>query len=323
VNYYGTIFSATLALHLISKFIFNLCVEVKMPLDKWSMIDLICSVFNIVCFNMIGKTSPETIIDRKQKESLDYYVIAVVIVSWLRFFGYFLVVRSVSKLISTLMRMISDAVSFILIVSSYLLLMSTVFTTLFQSSMPDDYPDISTSLRTLYDSMLGSYNYSDQENYMLSNSILTMIHVFLSNIFLLNFLVAILSTVYEVMMEHGEFSFKSNKYEFIEKYSIAMLDTNGYAELVIHPPPINIFTLFILPSILRKHWMKKAADCFSKFMFWLENALYLMVFMSYETMLFPVIYFKVALTIVFLSSWVRLIPMLLFWLLIGPLVLVF
>lgn len=157
VNYYGTIFSATLVLHLFSKLLFNLCVDVKMPLDKWSAIDLLCSFFNIICFNMIGKTSPEVIIDLKRKQSLDYYVICVVIVSWLRFFGYFLVVRSVSKLINTLIRMISDAVSFILIVSSYLLLMSTIFTTLFQSAMPDEYPDISTSIRTLYDSMLGAY----------------------------------------------------------------------------------------------------------------------------------------------------------------------
>ena len=63
--------------------------------------------------------------------TLDYYVIAVVIVSWLRFFGYFLVIRSISKLLSTLIKMVFDAVSFVLITSSYLLLMGTVFTTLF------------------------------------------------------------------------------------------------------------------------------------------------------------------------------------------------
>jgi hypothetical protein len=68
VNYYGTIFSATLVLHLFSKLVFNLCVDVKMPLDKWSSVDLLCSFFNIICFNMIGKTSPEVLIDRKQKE---------------------------------------------------------------------------------------------------------------------------------------------------------------------------------------------------------------------------------------------------------------
>ena len=90
-----------------------------------------CSFFNIVCFNVIGKTKPETILDTAKKQTLDYYVIAVVIVSWLRFFGYFLVIRAISKLLSTLIKMIFDALSFILIVSSYLLLMATIFTTLF------------------------------------------------------------------------------------------------------------------------------------------------------------------------------------------------
>ena len=63
INYYGTLFSATLVLHLITKLIFNLCVEVKMPLDKWSTIDLLCSFFNIICFNVIGGTKPEAILD--------------------------------------------------------------------------------------------------------------------------------------------------------------------------------------------------------------------------------------------------------------------
>jgi hypothetical protein len=43
-------------------------------------------------------------------------------------------------------------------------------------------------------------------------------HIVISNIFLLNFLVAILSTVYEKMVDEGEFEYKKCKYEFIEKY---------------------------------------------------------------------------------------------------------
>ena len=88
----------------------------------------------------------------------------------------------------------------------------------------DEYSTITLSLRSLFDAMLGAYKYTEDENFEMSNGILTMIHVFLSNIFLLNFLVAILSTVYEIMQEHGEFAFKKNKYEFIEKYSVAMMD---------------------------------------------------------------------------------------------------
>ena len=58
----------------------------------------------------------------------------------------------------------------------------------------------------------------------MSFTLLMMGNVFVANIFLLNYLIAILSTVYELMIEKGEFSYKQSKYEFIEKYSIAMLD---------------------------------------------------------------------------------------------------
>ena len=58
INFIGTIFSGTLVLHLISKLIFNICVDVKMPIDKWSIIDLVSSLLNIVCFNVIGKIKP-------------------------------------------------------------------------------------------------------------------------------------------------------------------------------------------------------------------------------------------------------------------------
>lgn len=189
--------------------------------------------------------------------------------------------------------MILDTVSFVFIVCCYLLLVATIFTTLFQTDMPEQYGQLSLTIRTLFDALIGAYVYSPSENYIMSNSILTMIHVFISNIFLLNYLVAILSTVYEIMKDHGEFSYKSNKYQFIEKYSIAMLDNNGYAELVIHPPPINVFTIFIMPCIIRKSLMKKAAECFSKFIFWVENVIYLMSFLMYEMVLCPYIYFKV------------------------------
>lgn len=64
----------------------------------------------------------------------------------------------------------------------------------------------------------------------------------MSNIFLMNYLIAILSTVYNYMVEIGEFEFRVNKYEFIEKYSVPMLEV-GYRELVLHPPPLNFFTI--------------------------------------------------------------------------------
>lgn len=62
--------------------------------------------------------------------------------------------------------------------------------------MPDKYGSIALSFRSLFDAMIGTYEYADDSNYAMSSSILTIVHLFLSNIFLMNYLVAILSTVY-------------------------------------------------------------------------------------------------------------------------------
>lgn len=102
-----------------------------------------------------------------------------------------------------------------------------------------------------------------------------------------------------------------------------MLDPNGYSELVIHPPPINVFVLFILPCIIRKSLMKKAAECFSKFIFWMENVVYIFSFLMYELVLCPVIYFKVFVNILVLSGILKIVPLLFFWLFVGPFVLLY
>ena len=62
-NYYGTLFSGTLVVHLISKLWFNLFAEVKLPVDLWTLIDMLSSFANIIAFNVIGSITPEQIID--------------------------------------------------------------------------------------------------------------------------------------------------------------------------------------------------------------------------------------------------------------------
>ena len=66
--------------------------------------------------------------------------------------------------------------------------------------------------------MMGSYGYSVLGEDEDTHAILLILHIFISNIFLLNYLIAILSTVYEEMAELGDFAYKSNKYQYIERY---------------------------------------------------------------------------------------------------------
>ena len=149
-----------------------------------------------------------------------------------------------------------------------------------------------------------------------------MCHVFLSNIFLLNYLIAILSTVYHYMVTKGDFNYKRSKYQFIEKYSIPLQEKWGYQELVVHPAPLNAFTVFLIPFTIRKQMMRSMANLFSKIVFWLENMVYIVLYAVYELVLVPFIFLKVVGNVFRVAGFFSLLPLLIIWCLYGPFVLI-
>ena len=77
---------------MFTKIIFNLFVKIKMPIDVWTAIDGLCGILNMICFSKIRKIQPENILNSEEKSRFDYFLIAIVIVAWIRFFSYFLVI---------------------------------------------------------------------------------------------------------------------------------------------------------------------------------------------------------------------------------------
>jgi hypothetical protein len=136
-------------------------------------------------------------------------MIVVLIISWIRFFSYFLVINTISKVTLTLFMMLKEASIFLLILGCYLVLMTTIFATLFRdASTPDadPYHSIFTTLRSLIDYFLANFpTQVYMGNYQTSFSVLYIVHVVISNMFLLNFLVAILASVYDIMIRNGDF----------------------------------------------------------------------------------------------------------------------
>jgi hypothetical protein len=99
---------------------------------------------------------------------------------------------------------------------------------------------------------------------------------------------------------------------------VAFIDQWCYYELVIHPPPLNIFTFILLPFMIKGTIMKSAAAVYSKFIFWFENCGFIIAFFLCEMCLLPLIYFRVLFNVFALSSWAMMIPLTFFWLIIGP-----
>ena len=72
---------------------------------------------------------------------------------------------------------------------------------------------------------------------------------------------------------------------------IALKEPYGYGQLVVHAPPMNILCIILLPFTPFKTVMPKISNLFSKFIFWLENIVFLIVFIVGETFLAFIVYF--------------------------------
>jgi len=59
---------------------------------------------------------------------------------------------------------------------------------------------------------LAAYGYADMQIYEKTHMILIMLHIFMANVILFNYLIAILSSTYAVSLEVGAFSYKVQLY---------------------------------------------------------------------------------------------------------------
>ncbi len=125
------VLSCSLLFSFFLKQFFNLWSQKKIVLDKWTLIDTINGVINIVSYTVITNTSPSDFTSIDVKNNLDYIMIFVLIICWIRFFIYFLIIRDISKLLLTIYEMLADTLSFIFIVICYFIIVGSVFTTLY------------------------------------------------------------------------------------------------------------------------------------------------------------------------------------------------
>lgn len=77
---------------------------------------------------------------------------------------YFLLVKAIASLILILYAMIISTIYYILVFLFILTIEGSVFTTLFQDSLPINYGNIVLSVWTLFDSGLGVYSQDIDEN---------------------------------------------------------------------------------------------------------------------------------------------------------------
>ena len=181
--------------------------------------------------------------------------------------------------------MIESSFYFNFIIIGLLALFASIFYTLFAFQDTSRFGSFLFTARADFDGLVGAYQIVD---YTYNNYLYTSMYslfLLLSNVIILNYLVAIISLKYEQSIPKGKFAFLCFKYQYIEKYSQPLKDKWGYQELLIHPFPLNILWIPVLFFIFNKQLMAKVSYLYSKLIFWVENVIIIFIFLLYELIL--------------------------------------
>jgi len=96
-----------------------------------------------------------------------------------------------------------------------------------------------------------------------------------------------------------------------------MMDKQGYKELVLHPAPLNLCTLFLLPLVFKKEWMMKGSQKMNRAIFWVENTFYIPTMLLWELYLIPIVYTKIIIGIIHTRSFWVITCLLPVWVILG------
>ena len=288
-----------------------------MPIDKWAKADIICALINITSLIAINTINESALKSLPTKRIYDQFMVLIIFATWYRLVMVLFIMDEYSVLLMTIIKMMGSVIYFFFVLLYYLFMAALVASGIF-GNFPI-YKDLKEAMRAMFDCMMGGHDWSGLPNELRYDPIhilFWLLHIYISHIFLLNYLVAILATVYGEMQEVGIFSWNVNRYQFIERYNIAFQDINGYFELILHAPPINILLVSILPSIFAADKMQQAQKVFSVCMFWGEN---LVIFIPYqlfkEVILIPWNYLR---TMYYILERGKGILYVLGWMLVGP-----
>ncbi len=275
----AALLNITLIINSAFRFLYNLFSDYRIEWDYWTIFDLITSIVNMINILIITATvnpavfgiSPEKVNNyiSGYNRSLKYFIAVVVSLNWVRTVVFFYCIRGTSSLLVTLVLMIKSTLNFLIILIGYLLIMTTIFYFIFMIIDKQTYPNtvdqnFTTFMMTfnyLFDAMVTNYSHPANypESYDNLHRILLVIHVFLSSVLLLNYLVAILMIVFDFIMKEPverEFNLRSSVYYFSRRFNAAMED-DYYGNLILIQPPLNLFNIFALPFLWYKETLKK------------------------------------------------------------------
>ena len=259
-----------------------------------------------------------------------YFITLVTCLNWIKLYYYFKCFRGTSALVETLVNIFTSTIYFLVLLLCYFLIMTTVFYILYQKLIPNLYGQFSLSLNTLFDAIVFSYTHPliidpiEREKYDRIYRIFFSIHVFIVGVLLVNYLVSILSLVFNETNDEEyerDFCYYSAIYYFNSRYRPGMLDKK-HGNLLLFLPPFNLISTVCSVFIMSKYY-EIIVKIIEFIYFFCTSLLIFLIYFIYLSILSPILMLK-AFTIIFSMNLNISRKGLVFftWIFIGPIIVI-
>ena len=177
------------------------------------------------------------------------FVLAILLaIQYIRLVLALQVSRTFGPMVKILTSMIVDVAIFLFLFVAMFFIFAGAGELLFEEL--DEYKDIVESLKTLFSSCLGEFEYETYDELKSVNPhvgyVFITVFLIIISIMLLNFLIAILSNTYELLNDVKNGLYLKNVIYLRQKYNYDRI----YSSLVYANTPFNLFMLILLPFVI-------------------------------------------------------------------------
>lgn len=109
--------------YVVKKMIFNIYAVLPLPMDKWSIIDIGCSIINLISFLYIGTISYEAINDQNLKVYYNSFMVLVIFSTWARFACIGMIINTTCVLIVSIIASVAVTANFCIATTIYHIMM--------------------------------------------------------------------------------------------------------------------------------------------------------------------------------------------------------
>lgn len=211
----------------------------------------------------------------------------MMILIWLRFLSVLITSKKFGPFIRMIYLMIKQVVNFLVLFFCLMVCFAAVFTSLFNESSAD-YETFTKSVRTLYSSAIGVFDFTAFTENEALGGILLGAYLLAAHVLLLNLLIALLSNIYSEVITRVDAEHRAVVVAYYDRW----FWDDSYGVLIFAPSPLTYLVLLISPFVLfSKHPQQFNTFLVKSFYIFYAIPQYLL-FLLFSLFMVPLMYFK-------------------------------